>query len=411
MATIKIPAIKSTKSETTHVITYVDGIVITLSGSNTIATRKAAYEKAYLSAHPPVEPKPPVEEPSDYIKISHAEFCGLSDIKGKKYRVFPGLYSQTADHNNVEDCIFDLSGVTVQGCYQAIRISGRSIGNTYKGLSLKNVEGYQIECVRSSKMLYTGVSGTFVDRLTFDGLYVDGGGQVFHADGDLINGKVWGLLKNFKLANASIKNISYGDIVYLGAGMDAQFENVTFDNINATQNNHNGVIRVHGNLIAKNIKATNYQGNLFRNWLYSVEGVKTTSISNSIGYRSRKYSLIELQMTPGLAENGAKPGNAEIFNNTAISMATSKDWDGQLIDIYNTGRAGVKSIINIYNNLGADLIASQGRAIIPEEMANKMFDPGITEVKFSGNRYFTTINEAVENTTTLKSKISGIGAQ
>lgn len=49
MATI--PSVKSTVSTTTHVITFTDGIKVTIVGSNTIATRKKAYE-AYIASHP-----------------------------------------------------------------------------------------------------------------------------------------------------------------------------------------------------------------------------------------------------------------------------------------------------------------------------------------------------------------------
>jgi len=46
-----IPAVKSTVSTTTHIITFVDGVVVPLVGSNTIKTRAAAYLKA---VKPPV---------------------------------------------------------------------------------------------------------------------------------------------------------------------------------------------------------------------------------------------------------------------------------------------------------------------------------------------------------------------
>lgn len=49
MATI--PLVKSTVSTTTHQITFADGIKVTIVGSNTIATRKKAYE-AYIASHP-----------------------------------------------------------------------------------------------------------------------------------------------------------------------------------------------------------------------------------------------------------------------------------------------------------------------------------------------------------------------
>lgn len=411
MATIKIPAIKLTVSTTTHVITYSDGIVITLTGSNTIATRKAAYEKAYLAANPVTPPVIVIPPATGVRDISYSDYCSLGDSQGQNFKVKPGIYTGAADHSNLKDCTFDLSGVQIVGGNQALRIHGHSINVAYHGLTLKNVEGYQIECVRNSKVQYVGSAGSFIDGLTFDGLNVDGGGQVFHADGDLLSGKVWGLLKNFRIANATIKNISYGDIIYVGCGMDAKFENITFDNINATQNNHNGVIRVHGNLIAKNILATNYQGNLIRNWLYSVEGTKTTSISNCVGYRSRKYSLIELQTSDFLFDNGAVPANAEVFNNTAISMSTSKEWDGQLVDLYNTGNARFKNKASIYNNLGADLIASQDRQIIPSEMTNKMLNSEYTDLNFSGNVYRNTWQEAVTELTSFKSLIKGIRAQ
>src|SRR6186713_1457819 len=41
-----IPAVKSTVSTTTHIVTFVDGTVVPIVGSNTIATRREAYLKA-----------------------------------------------------------------------------------------------------------------------------------------------------------------------------------------------------------------------------------------------------------------------------------------------------------------------------------------------------------------------------
>jgi hypothetical protein len=76
-----IPAVKSTVSKTTHVITFVDGVVITLEGSNTVATRKAAYLKAIASIPVPT----PVPTPTyDYSKtyryglVTHAYKMGLA---------------------------------------------------------------------------------------------------------------------------------------------------------------------------------------------------------------------------------------------------------------------------------------------------------------------------------------------
>lgn len=48
---ITIPKVTSTVSVVTSTIKFADGIVITIIGSNTIATRKAAYE-AYIKSHP-----------------------------------------------------------------------------------------------------------------------------------------------------------------------------------------------------------------------------------------------------------------------------------------------------------------------------------------------------------------------
>jgi hypothetical protein len=81
-------------------------------------------------------------------------------------------------------------------------------------------------------------------------------------------------------------------------------------------------------------------------------------------------------------------------------MNTSKDWEGQLLDLYNFG-----GTLQYYNNLGYDL-RTQGSSIT--NMINNMSDTKITVE--SNNRYLPLQQNAVSDLTGFVSLFSGLGA-
>lgn len=401
-----IPPITSTVSKTTHVITYSDGIVITLTGSNTVAIRKAAYLKAKADqvVIPPV---------SDVKTITYIEYANLSNVSDKKYKVIPGIYKQGAYHENLVNVDFDLTGVIVQDLNNsALTIAGKSINVSYRNASFKNINAYQINCYNSDKVVYNGSLGTYIDRLKIDGFTFDGGGSPFHEDGNVRSKDVYdGVMKGFVFSNNTIQNnLASANMVYVSSCIDAEIFGNKFININKNNNNDNGLIFLKGSgKIYKNI-ATDYQGYLARIWLFSIDGLKTVEFFNNIGFGSRKYGLVELQLRDDIKSMGAQPANAKIYNNTALNLNTSTDWAGELLALYNT-----YGTVNYYNNLGAQLVGIKDNrgtrdynVINDSSMIFKM-NGKETILNISGqNLYFDKASDAVNDN--LTSKHNGIGA-
>lgn len=399
-----IPPISSTVSKTTHVITYSDGVVITLIGSNTVAIRKAAYLKAKDEVKPPV---------SDVKTITYIEYANLSNVSDKKYKVIPGIYKQGAYHENLVNVDFDLTGVIVQDLNNsALTIAGKSINVSYRNASFKNVNAYQINCYNSDKVIYNGSSGTYIDRLKIDGFTFDGGGSPFHEDGNVVSKGVFnGVMKGFVFSNNIIQNnLASANMVYASSCINAEIFGNKFININKNNNNDNGLIFLKGSgKIYKNF-ATDYQGYLARIWLFSIDGPREVWFDHNIGAGNRKYGLVELQMPDVIKNQGAEPAKAKIFNNTALNLNTSNDWAAMVLTLYNT-----YGNVDYYNNLGAQLVGIKDNrgtrdynVINDTSMVFKM-NGKETILNISGqNLYFDKVSDAVNDN--LTSKHNGIGA-
>lgn len=400
-----IPPISSTVSKTTHVITYSDGVVITLVGSNTVAIRKAAYLKAKGEVKPPV---------SDVKTITYIEYANLSNVSDKKYKVIPGVYKQGAYHENLVNVDFDLTGVVVQDLNNsALTIAGKSINVSYRNAAFKNVNAYQINCYNSDKVVYNGSSGSYIDRLKIDGFTFDGGGRPFHSDGNVRSKGVHdGVLKGFVFSNNTVKNnLGSKFMVYLGNGFDFDIFGNTFENINKQNNEDNGMFYLKATGELHNNKASNYQGYLARIWLHSIGERRTVEVYNNIGLDGDKYGLIELQFSPDFIERGADPADAKVYNNTALNLNKTTDWAGELLTLYNTfGK------VEYYNNLGATLVGQDGgrptrdyKVISGNKMVFGQYDDKKTTLIISGqNLYFDKVSDAVNDN--LTSKHNGIGA-
>ena len=165
---------------------------------------------------------------------------------------------------------------------------------------------------------------------------------------------------------------------------------------------------MYGNGSFHDNKVTNHSGNLIRAWGASFgTSVKDILIYNNTAFNSQKYSAFELQLPPWMAEYAdkyparLKPTNARVYNNTAGQMNTSKDWDGQMLDLYNT-----RGSLYYFNNLGFNMNKTQGPVT---DMINNMSD--VVIYRNDGNVYKSGWQDAVNDTNNLKSKITGIGAQ
>lgn len=224
------------------------------------------------------------------------------------------------------------------------------------------------------------------------------------------------MLKNFKFLNNTIKNSQeIGSIVYSGAMDNYEIAGNKIDNINhyfpanAPNGIHNGIFMIIGNGSFHDNQITNHQGNAIRAWGLSYgQEVKSIRIYNNVVWNSWKYSAFELQVTPDMAAYLKKyPSrvtntNAMVYNNTAGQLNTSKDWEGQMVDVYETGGG----TLQYYNNLGFDMVRTQGPVT---NMLN--FNGNTRLIKNYGNKYVKTMKEAVKDTKTFRPLYPSAGAK
>lgn len=185
-------------------------------------------------------------------------------------------------------------------------------------------------------------------------------------------------------------------------------------NKNAPNGPHNRIFGFTGSGDIHDNIVKNHQGNAFVISPATIFGeLKASKVYNNTVFNSWKYSALELQTYPehwnfiqslkGTAyAKFFSAGAVKVYNNTVGRLNTSKDWEGQIIDLYN-----INASLEMYNNLGFELNRVQG-AITDMINYNGNSSP---DVKPVNNKYFPTAAQAVEDTTNFKSKFQGIGAQ
>lgn len=287
--------------------------------------------------------------------------------------------------------------------FRAIQMNGKMSGVTIKNMSFKDVRDYCIsgEKTNGTSLPYDGTAASRIENFKILNCLFDHTGAISFG-GNLYNGtEDSGLFKNVEIAYNMFQNSDPGTFCSFSNVQDYNIHHNVVNNVNLNNTNHNGVFFMQGNGSFHDNKLTNYQGNAIRMWLYSRGTMPVTvEIYNNICYNTKKYGGFELQafernMSPGKTTYA----NAKVYNNTVGKMNTSRDWEGQVLDLYNTG-----GTLEYYNNLGFDLYGN--RAI--GNMINNMSDVKI--IKESNNKYLTSQSAAVNNLTTFVSLFAGIGA-
>jgi hypothetical protein len=289
--------------------------------------------------------------------------------------------------------------------YRAITMEGNMDNVTLRNMSFKNVKDYVIAGGRSNgnEFKYRGTEETRIDSFKILHCVFDNAGEIIFG-GNLYkdSGEDSGFFKDVEIAYNTFQNTEAGTVCAFTNVQDYNIHHNIVNNINKFNNNHNGVFYMQGNGKFHNNKLTNYQGNAIRMWLYT-RGTNpaTNEIYNNICYNTRKYSGFELQaFDRNLIKGKTTYANAKVYNNTVGQMNTSKDWQGQVLDLYNT-----LGTLEYYNNLGFNLYTTNGKQ--PASMINNMSDTKI--VKISNNKYESQKN-AVKDLVNFASKISGVGA-
>lgn len=288
--------------------------------------------------------------------------------------------------------------------FRAIKMSNRIAGVTLKNLSFKNVSDYCIAGERSNAdIAYDGSENTRNERFKIlNCLFDNTGSIVFNGSLNKDNSQDVGLFKDIEIAFNQFQNTNAGALCVFTNIQDYNIHHNVVNNVNQTNNNHNGIFYMQGNGIFHHNKLTNFQGNAIRMWVYSRgSSPATVEIYNNVCYNTRKYGGFEIQ---GFDRN-LYPGkttfvNAKVYNNTVGRMNTSKDWEGQILDLYN-----YRGTLEFYNNLGFDLYHS-GLPI--SNMINNMSDTKIISEK--NNKYIVSQQDAISDLENFISKITGIGA-
>ncbi|MCZ4222997.1 hypothetical protein [Pedobacter rhodius] len=288
--------------------------------------------------------------------------------------------------------------------FRAIKMNKRIAGVTLKSMSFKNVADYCIAGEKSNgNLAYDGTETSRNERFKIlNCLFDNTGSIVFNGSLNKDNSQDLGLFKDVEIAFNQFQNTNSGTLCSFGNIQDYNIHHNVVNNINATNNNHNGVFYMQGNGTFHHNKLTNYQGNSIRMWVYSRgSSPVTVEIYNNVCYNTRKYGGFEIQ---GFDRN-IYPGkttfvNAKVYNNTIGRMNTSKDWEGQVLDLYNYG-----GTLEYYNNLGFDLYHN-GLPIT--NMINNMSDTKITLEQ--NNKYIPSQQDAISDLESFISKVTGIGA-
>lgn len=291
--------------------------------------------------------------------------------------------------------------------FRAIKMSGKMTGVVLNKLNFKNVGDYCIAGEKSNgiDLKYTGTADTRTENFKILNCSFENTGPViFGGNLNKEAGEDTGFFKDVEVAYNVFKNSpNLGSAITFTNVQDYNIHHNTVDNVNQNNNNHNGIFYMQGNGKFHDNKLTNYQGNSIRMWLYSRGNTPATNeIYNNICYNTRKYGGFELQGFDRYIVSGKTTfANAKVYNNTVGQMNTSKDWDGQVLDLYNIG-----GTLEYYNNLGFSLYKGSSGSIT--NMINNMSDTKI--IKEDNNKYVSGQSNAVDNLTKFTSLFAGIGA-
>lgn len=254
---------------------------------------------------------------------------------------------------------------------------------TFQNASFKNISDWVI-IFNNQTTVYDGTEASYSKNLKFLNISAENTARLFSFPGSAENGNINGLIKGLEIAYLDYKNSSnVGSIAWVGNVEDYNIHHNRVDNINATNNEHNGIFQMMGNGSFYDNYISNHQGNALRAWAYSIgKTPKSVLIYNNIVVNSRKYSAFEVQTIPAYVNAALTYVNAKVHNNTCGNLNMSKDWYGNLVDVY-TLQGGT---CQVYNNIGFNFPASN-------PLNKTINQQGSTKATDTGNLYFATSND------------------
>lgn len=406
------------------------------------------FKKVYAKSQIPVTIPPPAvsQEPAvipsaaiPRIAVTLGEGSGdldMGEISNKNIRIKPGSYASISFskaqnvvidatdvtmHGGVLD-LNDASGVEIYGLsitdqtYRAVNIRGFCTGLYLHDMTFKNIGNTVINY--EYKGLWDGTDATTSKDWKFERLTFINTSQPVGLGGEYAPEGIRCMMSNFKFLHNTIKNCpEMGNIIYCAAADNYEIAGNVIDNINtkyasnAPNGIHNGIFHMVGNGSLHDNTCSNHQGNLIRAWGLSFGKVKKEIlIYNNKVYNSWKYSAFELQVPPFLQEYQKKyPGrirftNAKVYNNTAGHLNVSKDWEGMMLDLYNTFGTVVYK-----NNLGFEMVSTHPELDPGQRSMINAMNGTETKLILGTNKYFKTQAGAVSKS--FRSLTEGIGAK
>jgi hypothetical protein len=256
--------------------------------------------------------------------------------------------------------------------YRAVQILGTLDKFTMQYMSFKNIGDQDI--TYNNTTVYDGSEASYSKDLHFLNMVCDNTASFLSVGGYVENGVVYGLVKNIEVANLDFQNApGVGTVVYMGNAEGYNIHHNKINNINTTNNNHNGIFSISGNGSFHNNYVSNHQGNAIRAWGHTVGSTpKNIYIYNNIVVNSRKYSGFEVQAYASRIMAGKTTyTNAIVFNNTCGNLNLSKDWQAGVLDVYSLQGGKVDAFNNLGYNFTADShIIAQWAELIPNSFSN-----------------------------------------
>lgn len=411
------------------IVTTDDGKVFSDTSETAITATKVKALYDNLLSKPPVVVVPPIVVQPPVNALIVTPVSGKSTDLGivtKNTTIKPGVYDNVYfTFSKANDVIIDFTGVQFNNSvlelgsgnnvvllnlvmntqkYRALRFDYGLNNLTIKGFKFINCGDYVITS-NNSKVQYNGNDLSLNKGLKIINSIFDGCGTISLGNSiDVNTGEDAGIFKDVEISGNTFKNSSPGSAVSLTNVWGYDIFNNVVDNFNTINDLHNGIFLMQGNGKFHDNKLTNYQGNSIRMWLYSRGTTPfTNEIYNNICYNTRKYGAFELQeFSRNIWKNRTTFANAKVYNNTGGQLNTAKDWEGQILDLYQ-----LSGTVEYYNNLGFNLNTVQYQKNVTN-MINNM--SGTKIVKESNNLYFPTWEKAVKDLNSFESLNSGVGA-
>lgn len=240
--------------------------------------------------------------------------------------------------------------------YRPTTIYGVNTDLTVAWVSYSNIGDYTIHVTYSTPVTWKGTNATLQGlNLKFSNCsFTNCNGNPFNVSGEVTTSGVTGLQKGFTVDSCIFTSCNSGDIIWGGAMDQYNIYDNMFSNINATNNDDNGLAHIIGNGNFYRNYANNYQGHMIRMWTISFGTTpETCLVYDNIGLNSRKYSPFEWQSTAGdnvpVAPNTTYV-NIRLNNNTGGNLNTSETTSFLACLVDNYGMPA-KSTQEVYNNL------------------------------------------------------------